>query len=347
MNKAQSFSAPRSRTKHSTMPTAFQRPDRITQPLDVLVTVFNSARYRTRWKHYEDFVRMCDAAGSAVRLWTAEIAFGAREFAVTDPRNERHLQLRTDTELWHKERSLNLLLHRVIARHPHAEYFAFIDADVSFVRQDWADEARHALQHYDVVQMWREAYDLNAHGDLIQKHQSFACCYHEGVPYPVDDNYYYAPLGRGVVYYHPGYAWAWRRSALECVGGLIDWSIVGSADFHMAHGLVGSMEKTLKRKFAKGYARAFRAWEKRAEHCIKHNVGCMSGSLFHYWHGTKMSRAYKSRWKILEQTQFDHERDVVRDAQGLFRFQHHGTKRSDLLRDLVRDYFHARDEDAS
>src|SRR5947208_17055710 len=124
-NKASSFGPSRPRSSHKPIRTAFQRPDILSQPLDVLVTVFNSARYRTRWKHYEDFISMAEAAGSAVRVWTVEVAFGEREFAVTDPCNERHLQLRTSTELWHKERSQNLLVQRVIARHPHAEYFAF------------------------------------------------------------------------------------------------------------------------------------------------------------------------------------------------------------------------------
>jgi hypothetical protein len=347
-NKSRDFATPRKRTAHKSIRTVFQRPDAITQPLDVIVTCFNSARYRTRWKHYEDFMSMAEAAGSAVRVWTVEIAFGDREFAITDPHNERHLQLRTSSELWHKERSQNLLVQRVIARHPHAEYFAFVDADISFIRHDWADEARHALQHYDVVQMWQEAYDLDASGSVIHRHHGFAACHANGAPVPSDnEDYYYAPGRGGITYWHPGYAWAWRRRALEGVGGLIDWAVLGSADFHMAHALVGTVESTLKRKLGARYARGMREWQGRALASIKRNIGFMPGSIFHHFHGPKAARRYKDRWKILEQTKFDQFRDLVADVQGLYRFQHHGHERSNLLRDLTRRYFHERNEDAS
>ena len=37
-----------------------------------------------------------------VRLIVAEAAFGDRPFAVTFPEESKHLQLRTDSEIWHK-----------------------------------------------------------------------------------------------------------------------------------------------------------------------------------------------------------------------------------------------------
>jgi hypothetical protein len=335
------------------MPTMFQRPDRITQPLDVILTVFNNARWRSRWKLYEDFVRHAEASGDAVRIWTVEVIFGAREAAVTDPANPRHLQLYTTSELWHKERSQNLLVQRVIQQHPDAEYFAFIDADVTFTRHDWADETRQALQHYDVVQMWRDAYDLDAQGNVTQKHKSFAACRRDREA-PLDPkiaDYYYGG-GRGqkhkTVYWHPGYAWAWRRRALEGVGGLIDHAILGSADFHMAYALIGRLDFTLKRDLTAAYVAPMTRWQDRAYRHVKHNVGCMHGSLLHHWHGAKADRKYKTRWLILEETRFDPTTDLTVDAlSGLYRFEHAGEHRHDELRDLCRAYFHQRDEDAT
>lgn len=350
MNKAKTHGDRLGAEPRSHRRTMFQRPDRITQPLDVLLTVFNNARWRTRWKHYEDFVSHAECAGAAVRVWTVEVIFGAREAAVTDPSNPRHLQLYTSTELWHKERSQNLLVRHVLAQHPDAEYFAFVDADVTFARHDWADETRHALQHFDVVQMWRDAYDLDHAGNIIQRHKSFAACRHDGDPRSAEaaSGYYH---GEGkkepIAYWHPGYAWAWRRSALDAVGGLIDHGILGSGDFHMAYALVGQLELTLKRDLAPGYVQLMIQWERRAEYSIKHNVGCMQGSLLHHWHGPKAARRYKDRWKILEETRFDPSIDITTDAQGLYRFVHFGEARSDRLRDLCRNYFFERDEDAT
>jgi hypothetical protein len=39
-----------------------------------------------------------------------------------------------------------------------------------------------------------------------------------------------------------GGAWAFRRSAFDAVGGLLDTCILGSADWHMAFGLVGAVD---------------------------------------------------------------------------------------------------------
>jgi hypothetical protein len=335
------------------MQTFFQRPDRLEQPLDVIIPVFNSARYRTRWKHYQDFVSMAERAANAVRIWTVEIAFGDRAFALNSQPstlNHRVLRLRTSAELWHKERSQNLLLQYLLSQQPDAEYIAFVDPDITFVRHDWADETRHALQHYDVVQMWREAYDLDPSGGVMHRHRSFASCHAEDLS-PITDHRspvdYYAANRGGVNYWHPGYAWAWRRRALEAVGGLIDWAILGSADFHMAYALIGQVEMTLRKTLSRPYTNAMRVWQERAERGIKRNLGFVPGSIFHHFHGPKSARRYKDRWKILEQTKFDHTRDLVADAQGLYAFHHHGNARSNAMRDLCRRYFHERDEDAS
>src|SRR6266545_4352008 len=153
------------------MKTLFQRPDQLDEPLDVIVTVFNSPRYRTRWKLYEDFASRVEGL-PGVRLWTVEVAFGRREFAITSKDNPRHLQLRTTAEIWHKERAQNLMLYRVVETYPGAKYIAFVDCDISFARHDWADSTRQRLQHYHVVQMWGEAYDLDADGHITQQHES-------------------------------------------------------------------------------------------------------------------------------------------------------------------------------
>lgn len=344
MNKAKTFEPSNPPTIVRPMQTMFQRPDYLNYPLDVIVTVFNSARYRTRWKHYEDFVSNCSLAGDAIRLWVIEVAFGEREFVITSPNNERHLQIRTNSELWHKERTQNLLVQKIVQKHPRAKWFAFIDADVSFIRHDWADETRHALQHYKVVQMWNEAYDLDDRGHIVQEHQSFAACYDKKMPFPPSSDYYYPCKGKRI-YWHPGYAWAWRREAFEGVGGLIDFAVLGSADFHMAYALIGRLDLTLRRPLHPRYFDAMKLWQEKAEEAINRDIGCVNGAIFHHWHGTKEARRYYDRWKILEKHQFNHETDLITDSQGLYRLRVKHDDRTRGLRDDIRRYFHERNED--
>lgn len=327
------------------MKTLFQRPDQLDEPLDVIVTVFNSARFRNRWKLYEDFASRVENLPN-VRLWTVEVAFGRRRFAITQPDNPRHLQLRTNSEIWHKERSQNLMVNRVVSAYPQSKYIAFIDGDVTFARHDWADSARHQLQHYDVVQLWGEAYDLDDNGNIVMAHRSFVKCYDEKIPLPKSsDSYYYPPPKKGVVHWHPGYAWAWRREALDAVGGLIDFAILGSADFHMAHALIGNVEVTLQRFTNENFAKRLFAWQRLAHQAIHRNIGYVKGSILHHYHGAKVSRQYETRYRILRETHFDPDRDLKRDAQGLYQLQGYDSNRSRALRDRVRRYFHTRNED--
>src|SRR3954466_3874591 len=113
--------------------TLFGRPDRLADPLYVVTPVFNACRFRSRWKLYEDFVRMVEHSGAI--LYTVEVAFGDRDFVVTQPDNPRHLQLRTWHEIWLKEHSINLLVERLPRDW---KYCAWVDADVFFSRYDWA-----------------------------------------------------------------------------------------------------------------------------------------------------------------------------------------------------------------
>ena len=47
-------------------------------------------------------------------------------------------------------------------------------------------------------------------------------------------------------YFHSGFCWVARRSALEDVGGLIETAVVGSGDNHMALALIGKADKSGK-----------------------------------------------------------------------------------------------------
>lgn len=317
-------------------PHLFSRPDQVDGKLYVCTMISNPVRFRTRWKLYQDFARHVEAAGAV--LYTAEVAFADREFAITEPDNPRHLQLRTTDELWHKENALNLL----IARLPQDwKYVAWIDADVMFARPDWANETIQQLQHYPIVQMWSHAQDLGPNHEMLGLRQSFGYCYTHGLPRTATGSYYEA--GGKAYYWHPGYAWAARRETIDALGGLIEHCILGSADYHMAYSLIGEAEITIAREVSDRYKFLIRQWQERSEHYAQRNLGYVPGTLLHYWHGPKASRRYLDRWQILDSTGYDPDLDLKRDWQGLFQL----TPRSRELRNQLRAYFRQRDEDAT
>lgn len=314
----------------------FRRPDVVTEPLYVVTTVFNSPRYRSRWKLYGDFAKRVVEAGA--KLVIAEVAFGERAFALTEPNRIDHVQLRTSHEIWHKERALNLAVQRLPQDW---KYVAWIDADVQFLRDDWADECVHALQHYPVIQMWRTATDLDPDYEPIATMESFAWCHERGLPTKVHPGGYYDAAGGGRIKYpHPGYAWAMRRDAWDTLGGLIDWAILGAGDANMAHALLGQVDWTLQLDYHPGFVKQFHIWQERAE-SIKQNLGCMRGGILHHWHGPKTLRRYQTRPEILVRHQFDPAVHIKPDWQGL-----HQLSGPPGLRDDIRRYFHERNEDA-
>ncbi len=315
--------------------------------LDVCTMISNPVRYASRYRLFENFKAQNDTPH--VRHWTVEVAYGNRPFAVTDATNPRHLQIRTDNELWHKENALNLLFAHVLRQQPDAEYFAWVDADVTFVRPDWGYETIQQLQHYQVVQMFSHCVDLGPKYEPVGAFKNgFVWMYYneprpEAVPSAgrmrtAAGHYGYTKAG----YWHPGFAWAARRSALDALGCLLDFCIVGSADWHMAACLIGEGEKTISRQLHPAYKREVLAWQERASHHIRGNIGYVDGVLAHHWHGRKVDLHYTDRWRILVDHQYDPDADLKRDAQGLFQL----TGRSAGLRDGIRTYFRSRNEDS-
>lgn len=304
--------------------------------LHVISVISNPVRYQSRYHLYEKFEQYMQAAG--VQLWTAELAFGDRPFMITKPHQPRQIQLRTLAEIWHKENLINIALRYL----PNDwQYVAWIDADIEFKRTDWVSETLHQLQHYQVIQMWESCVDLGPQEQVIATHQSFISQYQKGKPYC------YGQKGR--MYYeqwHPGYAWAANREAIEGTGGLIDYAILGAADNHMAHAYIGKMDFSAAKGLSPNYYKLLNYWQQRADRSVRRDVGYLPGTIWHHWHGKKKDRKYHDRWKILVEYQFDPDRDLKRDSQGVYTLHDHGDVRSVRLRDDIRRYFRSRNEDS-
>lgn len=294
--------------------------------LYIVTCVFNPHRYKTRIKLYNEFKEYVQKSPNA-ELITVELAFGKRPFDVTNPDNPNDMQFRTFAELWHKERLLNLAINRL----PYDwRYVAWIDADVTFSRPDWVNETIQLLQHYPVLQMFSQAVDLTPNFEILKVHQGIIDANNKKL------------LGKTNNYdsYHPGFAWAARRDALQNLGCLLDTAILGSGDRHMALSLLGIL--AYRKNLSPGYIEDIRSWHSRAKKYIRKNVGCMPGVLMHYWHGKKVDRRYGDRWKILIDHQFDPNVDLKMDTQGLWQL----TDRCPQMHYDMRNYFRFRNEDS-
>ena len=250
---------------------------------------------------------------SGAILHTVEMAFGNRPFEVTLTNNPHHLQFRTHSELWHKERLLNLLVAHVVQQNPDAKYFAWIDPDVTFANPNWVRETIEHLQHYHVLQLFETCHNLSPDSRVISSQHGIVAGWEANGTIAWD----WPPKHHYGFYYHPGYAWAATRWALDELGGLFDICVAGSGDTHMAGALCGNWKFGFPAELeGTSYGRALQAWARRADASIERNVGHLPGSLFHRWHGRAGDRGYDLRWRILIDQDFDPVFDIQNDIDG-------------------------------
>lgn len=333
------------------------------QTLHVAVAYSNPFRWQTRRRLANDCIRHLRASPN-VRAYLGELAYGDRPFEVTDPDNPLDIQLRTTHELFHKENLQNAVIRRFPANW---KYGCCIDADFHFTRHDWALETIHQLQHYQFVQPFSSYTDLSGgvYGQAqvpVRTNSGFFFNYIQN-GYRVSPQYHNGMIGadgKKMVANADGYegamgadgtflrgvgatggALAFRRSAFETVGGMLDRCILGHADWYMAYSLVGIEPPDIHTQaYHPGYKHYVNAWREKAQ-AIKKNVGYTDGYAIHYWHGSKTRRAYSSRDVIMAKNQYTPYEDVVQDYSGILQL----TDSKPDLRDDIRRYFISRFED--
>jgi hypothetical protein len=138
-----------------------------------------------------------------------------------------------------------------------------------------------------------------------------------------------------------GGALAFRRESFDAAGGLLDKCILGHGDWFMTFGLVGQEAPDMHGDgYTEDYRNQILAWQNNAAR-LKMNLGYVDGFAIHYFHGSKVRRAYSSRDLILTKHKFAPTFDLFSDWQGIYQL----TPDKPSLRDDIRRYFISRNED--
>jgi len=326
----------------------------------VIAVLNNPERFKKRTVLFHEFINRMKNYNA--NLCVVEVAYGERAFETDDIDVPIKVQLRTDSILWHKENMINIGISRLPSSW---KYVAWIDADIDFVRPDWISETIHELQHFPVVQMFEDAVDLGPDHQIISTAKGFVACYKNGLPFTLnngrknrggdksdtlnanntssweDYQYYDSAYTQKSITWHPGYAWAATREAINTMGGLLDVGICGAGDHHMACSLIGKAEQCIPTSVTHGYRNAVLQWAERASRLHK-QVGFIKGTIYHFWHGKKRDRRYGDRWRILTLNEYDPVTHIHKDWQGLLvLYPGH-----DVLRNDIHNYFKARNEDS-
>jgi hypothetical protein len=303
--------------------------DPIDNVLHVVAVVSNPCLFARRYILMKEFICRIEAEEPNVKLYVVELAYGKQRFLIADKKNPRHLQVRCETPLWHKENMINVGIKKLLP--PDWKAVAWIDADIEFENPGWAlDTLRILNGSKDVVQLFSHCVDMSPVGEAMKIFTSWGYQYTKRLPYSAST----------ANYWHPGYAWACTRKAYERMGGLYDKGILGSGDNIMALSYIQrGIDIGLNSENSSDYKKTAEEFQSRVKNL---RVGYVPGVIRHYYHGSKVNRKYGERWKILVNHKYSPAKHVTYDKNGIL------VPTAECPQELLDDimsYFGERDED--
>jgi hypothetical protein len=303
--------------------------DPIEDKLHVIAVVSNPSLFATRYILMKEFMERMSRDEPDVILYVVELAYRDQKFLITDSKNKRHLQLRTECALWHKENLVNLAVRNLLPSNYKA--FAWVDGDIEFESPTWATDALRILNgSKDIVQLFSHGMDMDKNENTMMVFQSAGFKLVKNGKYCAE---------RGLNYSHPGYAWAITRKAFERVGGLYEHGILGSGDYVMLLCLLGRGNKFINSRYNADFVDSVMRFQ---EKFCKLRFGYVPGVIRHYFHGSKTNRKYQDRNEILIRHQYSPYRHLAYDASGILIPTNDFPEK---CKEEIMEYFNGRKED--
>ncbi|MCB1123561.1 MAG: hypothetical protein KJT03_18555 [Verrucomicrobiae bacterium] len=288
--------------------------------------------YHTFWKNL------------SVPLITVELSFGSA-FELKHGEATRLIQIQAKDVLWQKERILHLALE---ALPPHCEAVAYLDADVVFERDDWAELSLEALEAVPLIQPFTDFWEPPPDYDLARFRRGVdAFSGRSLASLAIDGTSSYDLLRtsgarvRKTFSSAGGFAWVARRSLLD-EHGFYDACVVGSGNHAIVAASYGVQELTISSlRMNEERTWHFLDWAEPYAQDVGGRVGCIEGALFHLWHGDLKDRQYRERHADFVRFDFDPYSDISIDENGCLQWSSDKPE----MHQFVRDYFFSRKED--
>jgi len=308
---------------------AINNNEPIDDKLHVIAVISNPYLFARRYILMKEFIHRMELEEPNVVLYVVELVYGKQKYIITNKNNKRHLQIRCETPLWHKENMVNLGIRTLLPKNWKA--VAWIDADLEFENPTWALDTLKILNgSQDVVQLFSHCVDMSPTGEAMKIFNSWGYQYIKGLPYSANV----------MNFWHPGYGWACTRKAYEKMGGLYDMGILGSGDNIMALCfLQKGVKYGLNKENSADYKHSVQVFQDKVKNM---RFGYVPGVIRHYYHGTKTSRKYGERWKLLVQHKYSPYKHMKYDKNGVLIPTEDCPQK---LLDDIFEYFGQRNED--
>jgi hypothetical protein len=314
--------------KRNVIKEAILNNEPIENKLHVVLCISNPCLYARRYILIKEFINRMELEETDVILYVVELAYKKQRFIITDHKNPRHLQIRTEIPIWHKENMINLGIRKLLPKTWKA--MAWIDSDIEFDSPTWALDTLKILNGTkDIVQLFGNCIDMNKDEEAMNIFTSFGHQYSKGLPYSKEM----------IRFWHPGFAWACTRKAYEKMGGVYEKGILGSGDNIMALCLIQRGLKSLNNDSTEDYKNSVLEFQNRVKNL---RLGYVPGVIRHYFHGSKKNRRYHDRWQILLKHEYSPSLHVTNDSNGILIPTKECPKQ--MLEEIM-EYFNERNED--
>ena len=306
------------------------------EKLWAMTCYFNPVGYERRLQNYLTFRRHL-----TVPLVTVELAYHD-DFDLQPDAADILIRLRGTDVLWQKERLLNLALAKLPE---HCDRVAWLDCDVVFEHDDWAERASRALERVPLLQPFQRVYEPSAHGPGqptrlprdAQLGYSLAYLLSQGLVTPeiLQGNMRIRHRSNS------GLAWVARRELLDR-DGFYDACVMGSGNRAMLCGALGTPANAISYlAMTADWAEHYDAWANRHFDTVRGAIGCTEGAIIHLWHGDLKHRRYQERHHEFSAYDYNPATDIAVDKSGCWRW----SSQKPEMHAYVADYFRSRRED--
>jgi len=242
----------------------------------------------------------------------------------------QHHGYKLHSEYWCKENLINVAIHNLPINW---KYVAWIDADITFLNDNWVNDTIEELNKSAFIQLFTTAVYLGPNNEAMRIDKSFGYMHkNSNTDWQTDHKY---------GFWHCGFAWACTRYAYEKTNGLIDYAILGSGDHHMALALINKVEQSCPNNITdKSFLEKLKDYQSLIR-IYKFNLSYINGTILHHWHGRLQDRKYVERWEIFIKHKYNPEVDIYYNDVGLINLTETGKR---MENDIIQ-YFIDRKED--
>ena len=253
----------------------------------------------------------------------------------------KHLKFELSSPIWVKENLINLGIQSL---NGDWEYACWLDKDIHFLSPNWDIDTINKLKEYDIIQPWSRVLFLNKNYEIDRnlknndRNNGLFITRFNNCPDPEKEKGFLSygkvkELGYESRVGHPGHTWAINKKFYEKIGGLFDRCIIGGGDSFLLCTMDGTFDlddlklKDLYKGFYTKYVNIARGTK----------VGCIEGTIVHYFHGDIENRNYFNRYKLLYNI-VDVENDIVYQENGTIKINNIDNEKN------ILNYFYSRKE---